>query len=295
MAVIGGAKRESGQKETGFFILGDLTLFSKSVEDETGIIFNFNEVIELNSDFLQSSEQFLVLNVKEYRNELMDNLLFLTEDKAFLFTLSPPETNTLKIFENVVSRPFGKSTVLAFLTLDKVLEAAKQRLESFIRATKELEEKFDLVKYRELSQDFDRFHDRLEQFHDLILELQESRYRQVNTEYISFDYRVLINESLSLQGRCRRRLTTLKELRQDYETKATTDLNNRIARLNDVVKRLTAITVLLMLPTLIASHFGMNFALMPELKLPWAYPAVIVAQILIVAIGLVVFKKIDWL
>jgi magnesium transporter len=55
--------------------------------------------------------------------------------------------------------------------------------------------------------------------------------------------------------------------------------------LNQVVKRLTAITVLLMVPTLIAGIYGMNFRFMPEIEHPLGYPAVI-AGMVVTIIGL---------
>ena len=42
--------------------------------------------------------------------------------------------------------------------------------------------------------------------------------------------------------------------------------------LNAVMKRLTAFTVVLMVPTLIAGIYGMNFRAMPELGQSWGYP-----------------------
>jgi len=50
-----------------------------------------------------------------------------------------------------------------------------------------------------------------------------------------------------------------------------------------------------MLPTLIASHFGMNFQYMPELSVAWAYPAVIAIQVILMGVGLILFRKIGWL
>jgi magnesium transporter len=76
---------------------------------------------------------------------------------------------------------------------------------------------------------------------------------------------------------------------------ATEELNKKIVRMNDILKKLTSITVILMLPTLIASHFGMNFVHMPELAIWWVYPAVIAAQLLIMGIFFAIFKKIGWL
>ena len=86
----------------------------------------------------------------------------------------------------------------------------------------------------------------------------------------------------------------LKEVGRDHELQVTMELNLRMERLNDVVKRLTAITLILMVPTLIASHFGMNFTYMPELKIWWAYPTVVGVQVVIVGIGIYVFRKIGW-
>ncbi len=64
--------------------------------------------------------------------------------------------------------------------------------------------------------------------------------------------------------------------------------------LNQIVKRLTAVTVLLMVPTLIAGIYGMNFFFMPELELRYGYPAVLLAMLLIV-IGLAWYmRRRDW-
>ncbi len=45
---------------------------------------------------------------------------------------------------------------------------------------------------------------------------------------------------------------------------------------NEVVKKLAGWAALLALPTLVTSIYGMNFKFMPELSLPYAYPAVVV-------------------
>ena len=64
--------------------------------------------------------------------------------------------------------------------------------------------------------------------------------------------------------------------------------------LNAVMKRLTAFTVVLMVPTLIAGIYGMNFHAMPELSWPFGYPlALLVMAGLMGVIGLY-FKRNDW-
>jgi magnesium transporter len=65
-------------------------------------------------------------------------------------------------------------------------------------------------------------------------------------------------------------------------------------KLNQVVKRLTAVTVLLMVPTLIAGIYGMNFFFMPELELEYGYPAVLVGMAVIVLVLFLLLRRKGW-
>lgn len=65
--------------------------------------------------------------------------------------------------------------------------------------------------------------------------------------------------------------------------------------LNLVVKRLTALTVILMLPTLIAGIYGMNFAVMPELHWPWGYAFALGLMLAVILGALAFFRGRDWL
>jgi magnesium transporter len=66
-------------------------------------------------------------------------------------------------------------------------------------------------------------------------------------------------------------------------------------RLNEVVKRLTSSSIILMSVTLIAGIYGMNFVYMPELSWRWGYPAALGGMALLAAVLLLIFKRIDWL
>jgi len=60
------------------------------------------------------------------------------------------------------------------------------------------------------------------------------------------------------------------------------------------VKRLTAFTVLLMVPTLLAGIYGMNFDFMPELSWPWGYPAALgLMAASVIGLG-IFFRSRDW-
>ena len=61
--------------------------------------------------------------------------------------------------------------------------------------------------------------------------------------------------------------------------------------LNAIMKRLTAFTVILMVPTLIAGIYGMNFDYMPELGWPLGYPMALGLMALTVSVAIIFFRR----
>ncbi len=64
--------------------------------------------------------------------------------------------------------------------------------------------------------------------------------------------------------------------------------------LNAVMKRLTAFTVIIMVPTLIAGIYGMNFHFMPELSWPLGYPFALGVMAVAMVGAAIFFKLKDW-
>jgi magnesium transporter len=77
---------------------------------------------------------------------------------------------------------------------------------------------------------------------------------------------------------------------------ATLDANLSVTsnNLNVVVKRLTAFTVILMIPTLIAGIYGMNFHYMPELSWPVGYFLALGAMAASMIGAYLYFRRHDW-
>lgn len=61
-------------------------------------------------------------------------------------------------------------------------------------------------------------------------------------------------------------------------------------RLNKITKTFTVASVIFMPPTLIASIYGMNFRIMPELQWDYGYPFAIIVMVLSTLITLLIFK-----
>jgi magnesium transporter len=64
---------------------------------------------------------------------------------------------------------------------------------------------------------------------------------------------------------------------------------------NRIIKIFTVATVAFMPPTLIASIYGMNFRLMPELEWDYGYLFAIGIMVISSVLTLVYFKKKNWL
>jgi magnesium transporter len=64
---------------------------------------------------------------------------------------------------------------------------------------------------------------------------------------------------------------------------------------NEVMKKLAGWAAMLAAPTLLTSWYGMNFAHMPELNQPWAYPAIIIVMAGVVGGIFIGLKRAKWL
>ncbi len=288
--------RPANGSKSDYIVFDELAEFSKAVSTVTGTEErDFRELVQLNTNFTEATDQFLILNLKEEGEVDVNNLLFLRGEGTIVYTKHPPKLEVFREFDRLYSRPFGRTTVIAFVYLNKCLLSYKSRLDGLLPAIRELNTDFDQTKYRDLLAVNEALSDRLEDFHELLVRLQERAFKHVETRYLSFDWGVLLTESQTLQDRVRRRLINLREVARDQEFRSSVELNKRIEHLNVVVRRLTSLAMIIAVPTLISSHFGMNFRSMPELDLWWAYPAVIVGEVVAVTVGILLFRKAGWL
>jgi magnesium transporter len=87
-------------------------------------------------------------------------------------------------------------------------------------------------------------------------------------------------------------LSSYKDMLTDILTIHTTQASNDM---NLIIKRLTSFTVILMVPTLIASIYGMNFAEIPELHSEYGYPTTLIAMIVSIALLYAFFHRKKWI
>lgn len=63
----------------------------------------------------------------------------------------------------------------------------------------------------------------------------------------------------------------------------------------NIIKIFSVLAIVFLPPTLIASIYGMNFDLMPELHQPWGYPLALVLMVLSAVVPYAYFKRKGWL
>jgi magnesium transporter len=65
--------------------------------------------------------------------------------------------------------------------------------------------------------------------------------------------------------------------------------------LNSVMKVLTSVTIIIAVPTLIASIYGMNFQFMPELSWLAGYPVSLGLMVVSAVLPVIYFRRKGWL
>jgi magnesium transporter len=66
-------------------------------------------------------------------------------------------------------------------------------------------------------------------------------------------------------------------------------------RQSDVIKIFSVVAFVFLPPTLIASIYGMNFAVMPELSWTWGYPMALGLMVVSALVPYVIFRWKKWL
>lgn len=90
-------------------------------------------------------------------------------------------------------------------------------------------------------------------------------------------------------------LDLLDLFREDLVTLGNLHQTNTGNRMNEIMKILTLISTVFIPLTFLAGIYGMNFESMPEIKIPWAYPALLGVMLVIVLFMWRFFKKRKWL
>ncbi|MCI5052177.1 MAG: magnesium transporter CorA family protein [Simkaniaceae bacterium] len=97
----------------------------------------------------------------------------------------------------------------------------------------------------------------------------------------------LLNASIQSEDLCTINLRTIRALRDSYQIIFTNQLNK-------IIKLLTALTIILNIPTMVASLYGMNVSL-PIDNNPFAFVYILIVIVVVSVIAWVLFQRKRWL
>ncbi len=126
-----------------------------------------------------------------------------------------------------------------------------------------------LERLYEMKRDLTALHDTAEPVHEIIQNLIRV-HPELATRELKAYYRDVHDHAVRVSRAIDRLRLTTSDAMQFH-------LASLSVKQNESVQKLAGWGALLALPTVVFSLYGMNFEYMPELKWPWAYPALLVA------------------
>lgn len=245
---------------------------------------------------LESHEGFdlMMLHVPCHQQPLtLQRLCIYFEEKLLLFVCDDTDLSGQVVERLRQSRaPHTLERVLyAFLdqlTVDDVaqLDAIEQDisdLEDQILLAGKVDYTREIVRLRKGLMVYKRYY---EQLLDVSEALEENENGLISETMLRY-FHILTNRVDRLYHNVLNLRDYVTQVRESYQ--AQVDI-----QLNSLMKLFTVLTAVFLPLTLIAGWYGMNFD-MPEYRLTWGYPLVIVVSLGVVSLCLVLFKRNKWL
>ena len=165
----------------------------------------------------------------------------------------------------------------------RLMEEYERELNGLEVSIQEHGEEAHMNRINEIRRDIRELRIHYEQLIDLSQELEENENNFFREEHLRY-FHMFTNR---MQG-----LFDNAAYLRDYTVQLGDMYHMQLeAKQNRTISVLTVVSTIFMPLTLIVGWYGMNFKYMPELEVPWAYPAVIVACALIIAVSLYIFRK----
>lgn len=221
-------------------------------------------------------------------------ILFILSEK-FLITVSRQKFLRLEKFTNdTIDYTSLKPTRLMLQILDQVDDEYESKLSGISRQIKTIRSRLRIedIKNKDFI-DFVLIEDVLNDFMSALTPMNSILKRMLlgknlklvgDNEDIVED--LMLNNEQSIEA-CKSTLKTIVNIRESYSTIMTNNLNR-------VIRLLTVLTVIISVPTLIASLYGMNVAL-PFEGSAKAFAGIMVISLLISLLLLIYFKVRKWL
>jgi len=210
-----------------------------------------------------------IITLSSYPNEVLDSFI---NRKVLNFDPASKGNFVLDIFDK---------TVFYFTRYLKDLNRKRNQFEDRLQDSMKNE---DLIKMSAIQNSLVYFNTAIRANELLMAKLKRVDFLEIDNERdrdILED--VMIDNSQALE------MSTVYTniLNASMDTFASIISNN----LNNVMRRLTSITIILMVPTLIASIYGMNVEKLPFAKEVWAFPIIMVLSVVLTILAVFALRR----
>lgn len=231
-------------------------------------------------------------------DELMDGEIHVFTGKRFLVTLrySPAfeMTGVERRWDRQPELTGEGGAFLLYALFDEVVDAYFPVVDRFEDLTDDIEARiFAETPDTDLQEDIFRLKHRVVEFRRLVMPLRE--VVDLVQEQPGFVTEKLGPYFRDISDHVIRTLEFVDNVREMLTAALEAKLSQDANRLNQVMKKITSWGAILLVPTLIAGIYGMNFNHMPELGLRYGYPSAIGLMVVASTVLYTVFKKKDWL
>ncbi|MFH1470348.1 MAG: CorA family divalent cation transporter [Candidatus Micrarchaeota archaeon] len=262
---------------------------------EIGINNDLAKLRELDILFYEVYDDYMIVSFVAFESKL-NKIIILSKKNSLVFPSAAAELKRIKIGKMKTASRYLESTMCAYAVLRRSIENYSIHFDTIRKDVNLLENgPVDMDKLDDTERKARRFKELLDDLLGLLIKIEEKEIPFINVRAFPFEFDILKAEAQHLNDRAMSIRREIDISRTRVEMKQTAELNKRIGRLTDITKKLTALTVLFMVPNLIASFYGMNFRHMPELEVPLAYPMVFLLMLFVILAGAWLFRKWEWL
>ncbi|MFH0817258.1 MAG: CorA family divalent cation transporter [Candidatus Micrarchaeota archaeon] len=276
------------------YIFDDFEKFQEKAR-ECGITNDLAKLRELDILFYEVYDEYMVISFVAFESKL-NKIVVLSKNNSLVFPSAAAELKRVKIGKMKTGSRYLESTMCAYAVLRKAVENYTSHFDWMRKEMNQMETgPLDMDRLDDIERKARRFRDLVEDLHGFLIKIEEKEVPFINVKAFPFEFDILRAEVQHLNDRATNMRREVDIMRTRLEMRQTGELNKRIEKLTDIMKKLTALTVIFMIPNIISSHFGMNFRYMPELYIPEAYPVLLVGTLVLILIAALLFRKLEWL
>jgi magnesium transporter len=214
--------------------------------------------------------------------------------KSGLITVSKQPLPRLEQVLNMPSAHTTQPVKLLLQILDQIVheyernlnQISKQILSTRNRLRVEKIRNSDFIQFVTIEDELNEFMGALSPTNTILKRISQGKHLKLFEEDQNLVDDLMLSNEQSIES-CKSSMKTIVSIREAYSTIATNNLNQ-------IIRFLTSMTVVLTVPTIISSIYGMNIKL-PLMNDPGAFQVLMGLTLLITATLLIVLKKKDWL